>query len=196
MKNPFEPGYYSTDDLRGFGFASVGDNVQIARNCTIIGLANISIGDHVRIDGYTSIIVPNGRVSIGSHIHICIGCVIGGRGGVVLSDFVGLSQRSIVLSASDDYSGEYLTNSLIPSDFTNVTIAPVHLGRHVIVGAGSVVLPGADIGEGTAVGSLSLVSKPLDPWGIYAGTPAKRIKARSTALLSLEAELLGRAHAA
>ncbi len=64
MQNPFDPGYYCSEELRTFGFGSVGKNVQIARNCTIIGLPNISIGNHVRIDAYTAIIAPRGYVRL------------------------------------------------------------------------------------------------------------------------------------
>ena len=67
--NPFDPGYYTSLELRGFGFARVGEGCMVARNCTIIGLENITIGDNVRIDGFTSIIAPAGRVRIGSHVH-------------------------------------------------------------------------------------------------------------------------------
>ena len=70
MTNPFDPGYYTSPELRSFGFARVGENSVIARNCTIIGLENITIGDNVRIDGFTSLIAPNGRIRIGSYVHI------------------------------------------------------------------------------------------------------------------------------
>jgi galactoside O-acetyltransferase len=33
---------------------------------------------------------------------------------------------------------------------------------------------------------MTLVNKSLDPWGIYVGVPAKRIKERSKKLLALE----------
>jgi galactoside O-acetyltransferase len=56
----------------------------------------------------------------------------------------------------------------------------------VLIGSGSVVLPGVTIGEGSAVGALSLVSMSLDEWGVYFGSPAKRIKARSKNLLEME----------
>jgi len=52
----FDPGYYNERDLREAGFKSIKKNVSIAKNCTIIGLSNISIGNNVRIDGYCSII--------------------------------------------------------------------------------------------------------------------------------------------
>ena len=46
-------------------------------------------------------------------------------------------------------------------------VAPVKLGKHVIVGSGSVVLPGAELGEGVAVGAISFVSRSLEPWDLF-----------------------------
>jgi dTDP-4-amino-4,6-dideoxy-D-glucose acyltransferase len=57
------------------------------------------------------------------------------------------------------------------------------------VGAGSVVLPGTRIGDGAALGALSLAKGELAPFRIHAGTPARDIKPRSDRLLQLEREL-------
>ena len=67
--------------------------------------------------------------------------------------------------------------------------APVSLGRHVIVGSGSVILPGVVVGEGSSVGALSLVTKSLEPWGVFFGAPVRRLKSRSQRLLALEESL-------
>jgi galactoside O-acetyltransferase len=45
-----------------------------------------------------------------------------------------------------------------------------------IVGANSVILPSLTIGEGVTVGANSVVTKDLDPWGVYIGN--KRIADR------------------
>ena len=187
--NPFDPGYFASDELVGLGFKSVGRNVKIAKNCTIIGLHNISIGSNVRIDGYSVLAAHSGYLDIGSYIHIAGGGHLSCAGGITISDFCNLSQGVRIYSVSDDYSGASLTNPTIPSQYLNLTKAPVQLGRHVIIGSGSVVLPGARIGEGTAIGALSLVNTSLAAWGIYAGTPTRWIKARSKDLLRLEAQL-------
>lgn len=188
--NPFDPGYVETDELRGLGFASVGDNVRIARNATIIGLANIAIGNNVRIDGNTVIAAHSGSLSVGNHVHIGGGSFLGCAGGIVLDDFAGLSQGVRIYSSSDDYSGESLTNPTVPRAYLTLHTAPVTLGRHVIVGSGSVILPGAHLHEGVSVGALSLVTRSLAAWGIYAGTPARRLRERSQRLLELERALL------
>ncbi|WP_206080352.1 acyltransferase [Pacificoceanicola onchidii] len=190
MENPFDAGYYHSEELRTFGFAEVGDDVMIARNCTIIGLPNISIGHNVRIDGGTTIAAARGRCSIGSFIHIGGGCHLACVSDVTLEDFTGLSQGVKLYSASDDYSGRSLTNPTIPPEFQTIHSAPIRLGRHVIIGSGSVILPGVHIGEGSSVGALSLVGKSLDPWGIYSGIPVRRVKDRRKDLLASEAQLL------
>ena len=190
LENPFNQGYYTTEQLREMGFKYVGDNIQIAKNCTIIGLENISLGDNIRIDGGVTLACTSGYLKIGSYIHIGGGCHITCSGGVELSDFSGLSQGVRIYSGSDDYSGNVLTNPTVPKKYLNVTVKPVLIGRHVIIGSGSVVLPGITIGNGTSVGALSLVTKSLDDWGVYLGSPAKRIKSRKKDLLEQEKLLL------
>ena len=115
-------------------------------------------------------------VRIGAYVHIGAGCYLAGGGGIIMDDLSTLSQGVKIYSINDDYSGASLTNSTVPSIYKLVKEAPVHLGRHVIVGAGSVVLPGANIAEGSAVGALSLVSQATAPWGIYGGSAHPQIK--------------------
>ena len=56
-------------------------------------------------------------------------------------------------SQRDAYTGETMTNPTVPTQFKNERRARVVLGRHSIVGANSVVFPGVEMGEGTAVGN-------------------------------------------
>jgi acetyltransferase-like isoleucine patch superfamily enzyme len=188
--NPFNPGYFETEELRQFGFRSVGENVRIAKNATIIGLNNIALGSNIRIDGNVVLAAYSGSLILGNYIHIGGGCYLGCAGRITLSDFAGLSQGVRIYSSTDDYTGASLTNPTVPHKYLKIKIAPVVLGRHVIVGSGSVILPGVTIGEGSSVGALSLVSKSLDGWAIYFGAPAKRLKARSKDLLEMERELI------
>lgn len=186
MTNPFDAGYYTSEELKDFGFLFIGKNVKVAKNCSIVGLDNIEIGDNSRIDSFSSIVAASGFVRIGRYVHIGGGSYIGGAGGVTLEDFSGLSGGVNLYSASDDYSGRSLTNPTVPAVYTGVKRAPVSLRRHVIIGSGSIVLPGCDLEEGVAVGALSLVNKNLQAWGIYSGVPCRRIAARKQGLLGKE----------
>lgn len=191
MNKLFGPSHYTEDDLKGEGFRSLGRNVRIARNCTIIGAENISIGDNVRIDGYCTLVATgNGYIRLGSYIHIGGNCVLIGGEGIVMDDFSGLSWGVQVFSKSDDFTGRYMTNPTVPSKYTGVKGGTVILGRHAAVGAGSIILPKVILGEGVAVGAQSFVTKSLDEWGVYSGNPAKLIKSRSKQLLSMEKNLL------
>jgi galactoside O-acetyltransferase len=196
VANPFNQGYIATPELRTLGFKSVGENVHIARNCTIIGLHNIALGNNIRIDGYTVISAHSGNIDIGNHVHIAGACHLAGAGGIMLCDFSGLSQGVRIYSSTDDYTGNSLTNPTVPPRYLGVQLGIVRLGKHVIVGSGSVILPGVDIGDGSSIGALSLVTKSLDPWGVYFGSPVRRLKARSRNLLELERQLLSQAAAA
>lgn len=187
--NPFDQGYFQDNELKDLGFKDVGENVKIAKNCTILGLENISLGNNIRIDANVVIAAFPGFFKVGDYIHIGAGCYLGCSGGITMSDFSGLSQGVKIYSGTDDYSGKYLTNPTVPHEFVNVKVAPVNLGRHVIVGSGSVILPGVSIGDGSSVGALSLVSKSLEGWGVYFGSPVKKLKSRSKHILELEKNL-------
>lgn len=180
----FNPGYWNSTELRNFGFRFVGENVLIAKNTTIIGISNISLGNNIRIDGHTVINANSGYLNLGNFIHIGGGSYLACAGGIEFKNYSGISQGVKIYSASDDYSGNFMTNPLVPAEFTNVNYGLVTLDEHVIVGSGSVLLPGITLLEGTAVGALTLVNKSIGPWGIYSGVPAKLVKERSKEILS------------
>ncbi|MCB9094316.1 MAG: hypothetical protein H6621_04525 [Halobacteriovoraceae bacterium] len=54
--------------------------------------------------------------------------------------------------------------------------APITIGRHSWVAAGVVIAPGVTIGEGSVIGANSVVLENTEPWTLYAGSPAKKIK--------------------
>lgn len=101
-----------------------------------------------------------------------------------------MAANTVIYSASDDYSGEYMTAQAIPHKYVKFNGGKVTLGRHVIMGSGCTVLGPTNIGEGCSIGAMTLINKDLDPWGVYAGIPAKRRKDRSRNLLNLEKEFL------
>jgi galactoside O-acetyltransferase len=182
--------FYSDDELKSFKFKSLGKNVKIKKNASIYFVENITIKDNVRIDDYTVIVASNKPITIGNYVQIASNCYIAGSDGLEMEDFSGLAPGVNVFTGSDDYSGNKLTNSTVERKFTGGRAGKIIIGRHVIIGSNSVILPGVHIGEGSSVGSLSLVNKSLKPWGVYFGSPVKKIKARSKKLLDLEKEFL------
>lgn len=180
--------FYSQNELSSIGLASYGKNCKISRNAVLYNPEQLSIGNNVRIDDFTTI---SGKVVLGDYIHIAQFCgLYGGSEGIFMDDFSGLSSRVVVYATSNDYSGKSLTNPTVPMRYKDTDQnSVVRLGKHVVVGTTSVILPGVNIGIGCSVGSMSMISKDCEPWGIYAGSPARRIKERSQNLLELEKQL-------
>ena len=107
------------------------------------------------------------------------------------NDFSGLSANVILYTESDDYSGKSLTNPTIPEAYKpGMEKGKIALGKHVIIGTNSSVLPGVEIGEGTAIGAFSLVKSNCDTWSVYSGCPARKKGERSKKLLELEERFL------
>lgn len=181
--------YYSTEELQTLGLASFGEDIRISRKASIYNPGRISLGSHVRIDDFCVLSAGEGGIEIGDYVHIAVYCSLIGAGKIKLNDFCNLSSRVSIYSSNDDYGGEHLTNPTVPDQFTGVTHADVLLGKHVIIGSGSVVLPGIYINDGVAVGALSLVAKDCQAFGVYGGVPANRIGERKRDLLELEKQL-------
>lgn len=119
-----------------------------------------------------------GRVKIGRYCHISTGASVFGGEGFEMGDFSGLSVGVKVFTATEDLSGEWALHPTLPAHVRKPIAAFIRIAEHCSVGAGSVLLPGADLPEGACVGALSLVKQPLTPWSIWAGIPARLIKLR------------------
>lgn len=179
--------FLSIEELNQIGFKALGTDVLISRKASIYGASNISIGNHVRIDDFCII---SGNITIGSYIHIAAGCYLfGGNSGIEMKDFSAISSRSAVYADTDDYSGMALSNPTVPDKYRKISGGKVVFEKHALVGSGSTILPNVVIGEGVSVGSMSLINKSLEPWGIYAGIPCRRIKERKKDILKLELEI-------
>jgi acetyltransferase-like isoleucine patch superfamily enzyme len=176
-------------DPGALGFRQVGRNVLIYAGAKIIGAEFMSLGDNIIIDDF-AFIYAHAPTVIGSHVHIASFCSLLGGGELRIGDFCSLSSGVRVLTGTDDFLGGGLTNSTIPAEFRQVSRSFVHIGRHSMVGTNTVVLPGISVGEGCAIGAGSLVNRDLESWGIYVGSPAKRIRERpSEQILAQEAAL-------
>jgi acetyltransferase-like isoleucine patch superfamily enzyme len=55
-------------------------------------------------------------------------------------------------------------------------VAPVVLKNHAFVGIGAILLPGVVVGECAVVAAGSVVTKPVEPYTIVAGSPARLLR--------------------
>jgi len=162
----------------------------ISRKASFYGASRIRVGAHSRIDDFCVLSAGKGGIEIGRYVHIGVASTLIGDGAITMADFSTLSGRVSVYSSSDDYSGAHMTNPTVPAACKAVDERAVAIERHVIIGAGSVILPGSTLAEGAAVGALSFVSNDVPAWTIVAGRPARPLRARSRGLLQFESTLL------
>jgi acetyltransferase-like isoleucine patch superfamily enzyme len=172
--------FYSKEELRELGLKSCGDNVLISRFARFYGIEDIQVGDNVRIDDFC---ILSGKISFGSYIHLSAYCALYGKFGIIMEDYTGLSPRCTILSATDDFSGDFLIGPLVDSEYTNVMGGLVTIKRFSQIGCNCVVFPGVTINEGVSVGAMSLINKDLVEWKIYKGIPATIYKDRNRKLL-------------
>ena len=114
-------------------------------------------------------------------------------GGIDIGDFAAVSHGVRILSTTDHFSSGGIAGPMIPLEFRDVISKPIRIGRHAMVGANAVVLPGASFGTGATVGALSMVKTPLKPWTMNAGIPTRVIGMRNRGnVLAREKALLTR----
>lgn len=85
-----------------------------------------------------------------------------------LGSHVIVSQGAYLCGATHDYN-----NPTFP-----VISFPMRLDRYAWVAARAVVSPGVNLGVGAILGLASVATRDLDPWSVYAGVPARKLKQR------------------
>lgn len=171
--------YLTSQQLTSMGFRSIGRNVLISDVARIHNPANISLGSNIRIDDFCVLSAGQGGIDIGSHVHLGCYCSLVGAENISMGDYSGLSARVSIFSSSDDYSGETMTNPTVPISLRKLQNGPVRIGRHVVIGAGTVVLPGISICDSAAIGALTLVARTVEPSAIMLGVPARKVGTRA-----------------
>lgn len=155
--------------------------MRIDRRVAFFNPAAIRIGAGSRIDAFTVLAGGSQELVIGSYVHVGASCYLSaGDGGIQISDFCTLAPRVSVHGHSDDYRGGTLTGGVVPPTLTGGVGAPIVLEKHVIIGSGSVVLPGVTLAFGSAVGALTVVRRSVAAGMVVGGNPASVRGTRDT----------------
>jgi acetyltransferase-like isoleucine patch superfamily enzyme len=104
---------------------------------------------------------------IGSFTSIANGVVIGG--GRHPLEWVGMSP--VFYEGRDSVTAKFSTHSREPP-------LQVTVGHDVWIGRSAILLPGVCVGDGAVVGAGAVVTKPVPPYAIVAGNPARLIRYR------------------
>jgi acetyltransferase-like isoleucine patch superfamily enzyme len=120
-------------------------------------------------------LVPHGGfIRLGYRCRINPYSVLYGHGGLVIGDHVRIAAHCVLIPANH---GIALDGGLIAEQ--PMSRRGIRIGNDVWLGAGVRVLDGAIIGEGCVVAAGAVVRGALEPYGIYAGVPAKLVRRRS-----------------
>lgn len=173
-------------------FQEIGKDVEIFDPVTFIGRSNIVIKERVRISEFVLISAGLGTF-IGNFVHVANHASIIGGGVCILEDFVGICAGVRIITGTDDTSGNGIPSPMVPGEYRSFYRSHVVCKKHSFIGTNVIIHPGVTIGEGTVVASGSVVTKDLEPWSIYMGTPAKKVKERNRDIIEkMELEIYGR----
>ena len=170
----------------------IGTDVRISPHAVIVRPELVEIGDYVAIDPFTVITTA---LKLGNYIHIAPHCsIIGGSSGrLVMKDFSSLAAGCRIICSSDDYTGDGLNGATIPLQYRVVKCTTITIERFASLATNVIVFPGVTIGEGAVVAAGGIVNKNLEAWGIYVGTPVRRVGERRRDKILVFAEEIMRA---
>ena len=159
-------------------YISIGDDTSISDGSTLIarGSGGITIGkgvninDRVYLDTESS---DTGYITIGDGVYIGTGTTLFGHMGLEIGDHSLLAQNITITPYSHIFEdpNEIIIRQGGHSD-------KVIIGRDCYLGMNVCVLYSANIGEGSVVGSAAVVVKPLPPYSVAVGNPARIIRMR------------------
>lgn len=132
--------------------ATIGRNVVIAQGVRILGAAKLTLEDDVSIARDT---------------------VLDARGQLSLHRGALIGFESIILTST--HKSEFSDS---PIHKQGMFFKPVTIGAYCWLGTRCIVQPGASIAANAIIGSGAVVTKSLNEAGIYAGVPARFIRAR------------------
>jgi putative colanic acid biosynthesis acetyltransferase WcaF len=87
---------------------------------------------------------------------------------IELGRFVVISQRTHLCTGTHE----------IDEPTMQLYAQPIRIGDHAWVAAEAYVGPGVTIGDGAVLGARGVTARDLEPWSVYVGNPAEKIRSR------------------
>ncbi len=135
--------------------------------CFLLRLFGATIAPTGVVYGSARIWYPPNLV-VGKHGRVAPCVTVYNVAQVTLRDYAIVSQGTHLCSATHDIE-----------DLNFQTVArPITVGRWAWVAAECFVGPGVTLGDGAVLGARGVAFRDLEPWTVYAGSPARAIKKR------------------
>ena len=136
----------------------LGKNVRL-NNPDQVNIFGCTVGDNTFIGPFVEItrnVIIGKNCKIESHSFVC--------DSVVIEDCVFISH------------GVMFTNDLYPRADRHVEYKQTMVKKGASIGTNATIIGGITIGEYAIIGAGAVVTKDIEPYSIYAGNPAKKIK--------------------
>lgn len=156
---------------------SVGEGVKLQPLAKIANAHVVEIGAHTRVRDFVFVWGGQG-VKIGEHCDIQPHVVVWGGGKLEVGDRVSIGPGSVLLTAVYSHEEGLKMVDGLGDGSAKALYGLLKVGSDVYIGANCTLMPDITIGEGAVLGAGSFVNKDCEPWGIYVGSPAKKIAMR------------------
>lgn len=153
-----------------------GNNVRVYQLAKIINPQFAELDDESKILDFVFIDAKS-SFRLGKYSIITWHCLVEGWANVEIGNRCFVGPGTKILGSTYAFNGFYTCEHL-PEGTHETIFGDIKICDDAYIGANSVVMPGVTIGEGALVGSNAFVNKDLDPWGIYVGTPVRKIGER------------------
>jgi acetyltransferase-like isoleucine patch superfamily enzyme len=128
----------------------------------------LRIGKGTEIGSFTKVKATDGDLSIGKHVSIGPNCFItASSGGLTIGDDTMIAANTCIIG--NNYRYDRLDVPIREQEQESIGIK---IGNNVWIGCGSIVMDGAEIGDGSIVSASSVVSGKIPPNSIAQGNPA------------------------
>lgn len=149
--------------IRGREFVDIDKGFTTGFNCRL---------DAFNVNNNKNVLIKIGKnVQINDYVHI------GAINKIEIHDDVLIASKVFITDHSHgNYSGDDSDSPLTKPNDRPLVSAPVIIKKNVWIGEFVSILPGVTIGEGSIIGTMSVVTKDIPPYCIAVGSPAKVIK--------------------
>lgn len=142
----------SIDPTSSINNVVIGDNVRIAKRCSIFGSKEFPL-------------------TIGSETYIGMNAILNGfKNKLIIGENVSIAQNvNIMCDSGPNASSAF--QRIFP-----IEKGPIQIGNHCWIGASAIIMPNVTLGEFCIVAANSFVNKPFPPFCVIGGTPARILR--------------------
>lgn len=153
-----------------------GKGVRLYPYFKMLRAENASLDDYCML--WDNVFIDAGKcLTIGKYTLLTWQVIIEGGAETHIGDRVFIGPGSKLITGTYEFDG-YYTSEYVPEECHKNRYGDIIIEDDAYIGANCVIMPGTIIREGALLGAGSFAKGELEPWTIYAGSPAKPVRKR------------------